>query len=252
MVISILPAITAESDTQNKANEITIDEFRTIDIFDPDEDKYRPNREFFIPDGDGSFGASFADPIIFDNGPPVGLGSSSQYDFSGMADDFEFEDPMLVTDVHWWGVIWNPPQAWNPGDFNIYIYEDDGTGQPTGAGMQFPEVTAIAEWHPTVMGIDLGGFNYEYHYDLDPPFAASANTRYWIEIQADLVYPPQWGWILTSGIWGHACRMGFDPLVQYPYWTLIREDDAAFYLTGIPGGDDDDDVEPCLEDVCDF
>ena len=53
------------------------------------------------------------DDIIWDNGgitQPGSAGLSSQLDLaypfnSQVADDFQFEDNKLITDVHWWGRI---------------------------------------------------------------------------------------------------------------------------------------------------
>jgi hypothetical protein len=185
-------------------------------------------------------------PIIWDNGGSV-AGSyafSSQNDavypfVSQTADDFMFTQNMLVTDVHWWGEFWNgPPDEVEPCDFQIYIYADDGTGtMPTGAGMADPSPTALASYHFTgVSGLplDANGF-YEYDVDLSPSFSAAAGVKYWIAIQADFTYPPQWGWIWTNGIQLHQAMQGF-PLLGTPFWTDPSPPglDMAFYLTGVP------------------
>jgi hypothetical protein len=145
------------------------------------------------------------DPVIWNNGGTVAGGNlySSQNDavypfVSQTADDFMFAADMLVTDVHWWGGFWNgPPDEVDPCDFYIYIYADDGTGtMPTGAGMADPAPTALASYFfPGLTGypLDANGF-YEYDVDLSPGFSAAAGVKYWIAIQSDFAYPPQWGW----------------------------------------------------------
>ncbi|MGB2982157.1 MAG: hypothetical protein WBC77_13030, partial [Candidatus Zixiibacteriota bacterium] len=89
------------------------------------------------------------DPIIWNNGGTSSVSTlfSSQNDamypfVSQMADDFQFATDMLVTDVHWWGGFWGGT-AFDPCDFYIYFYADDGTGNaPTGGGMGDPAPTA--------------------------------------------------------------------------------------------------------------
>jgi len=180
--------------------------------------------------------------IIWNNGSTVsgGTAASSQKDtvypfVSQVADDFQFTQDMLVTDVHWWGYIWNPVQEYDPMPFYIYIYADNGTGNaPTGGGMGDPSPTALATYFfPSVTGLplDANGF-HEYNVNLSPSFTATAGVKYWIAIQAKFPYPPQWGWAQTSGIQLHQAVQGF-PLLGMAFWTNISPTiDMAFYLTG--------------------
>ncbi len=179
------------------------------------------------------------DDIIWDNGGTVQGGNlfSSQLDqvypfVSQVADDFEFAEDMLITDVHWYGGFWGGT-AFDPVDFWIYIYADDGTGnKPTGAGMPDPSPTAIwSGFYPGVTGLPLdpNGF-YSYEVILNPPFLAIGGDKYWIAIQAVFPFPPQWGWAQTSGTKLHLAVQGF-PLIGTPFWTDLAVD-MAFYLTG--------------------
>jgi hypothetical protein len=143
---------------------------------------------------------------------------------------------MLVTDVHWWGGFWNGT-AFDPCNFYIYIYADNGTGNaPTGGGMADPAPTALATYYfPGVSGLPLdpNGF-YEYNVNLSPPFTATAGVKYWVVIQGKFPYPPQWGWAQTSGIQLHQAVQGF-PLLGMAFWTNTSPTvDVAFYLTGEP------------------
>ncbi len=185
--------------------------------------------------------------IIWDNGGTTANSNlySSQNDtcypfVSQVADDFIFDQDMRVTDVHWWGGFWNvPPDSVDPCYFYIYFYADDGTGNaPTGGGMPDPAPTALATYHFSGISglpLDPNGF-YEYDVDLNPPFIASANTKYWIAIQEDTCYPPQWGWANTGSIQLHSAVQGF-PVLGVPFWTDIVDPavDMAYYLTGEPG-----------------
>ena len=184
------------------------------------------------------------DPIIWDNGPPTSSLNyySSQNDavypfVSQVADDFILAEDMEVTDVHWWGGFWNgPPDEVEPCPFYIYFYADDGSGNmPTGAGMADPSPTALASYYfPGVSGLPLDpNGHYEYNVDLSPPFSAAGGVKYWIAIQADFPYPPQWGITNTSGIQLHSAVQGF-PFLGTAFWTDIDPAaDMAFYLTGM-------------------
>jgi hypothetical protein len=185
--------------------------------------------------------------ILWDNGrtvPDSNLLSSQKdngYPFvSQVADDFHFDEDTEIFDVHWFGGFWGgPPEEVDPCKFNIYFYLDDGTGTaPTGAGMPDPAPTAIASYSfPAVTGypLDPNGF-YSYEVDLDPPFLAIACEKYWIAIQAEFDFPPQWGWANTDQYHLATAVQGF-PVLEMPFWTMIDpEVDMAFYLTGQCGG----------------
>jgi uncharacterized repeat protein (TIGR01451 family) len=197
--------------------------------------------------GPGRPGFQAKDPIIWDNGLPTSSlnyyssQNDAQYPFvSQVADDFMFADDMNVTDVHWWGGFWNgPPDEVEPCPFYIYFYADDGTGNaPTGAGMADPSPTALASYYfAGVSGLPLDpNGHYEYNVDLSPPFSAAAGVKYWIAIQADFPYPPQWGNTNTAGIQLHSATQGF-PFLGMAFWTDVDPAaDMAFYLTGVPSG----------------
>ncbi|MDH7506642.1 MAG: hypothetical protein QHH15_02485 [Candidatus Thermoplasmatota archaeon] len=180
------------------------------------------------------------DDIVWDNGVidqnSVGLSSQldQAYPFnSQVADDFQFEKETSITDVHWWGVYWNPGGGPNPADFNIIFYADAG-GMPTGAGMPDPTPTALKVYTMSgVMGTPFGTDQYEYDVTLPEPFVASANEHYWIAIQWIGNFQPQWGWY-TNGDNPELLfpsLQGF-PLLGMPYWTVHEYGDMAFYLTG--------------------
>jgi hypothetical protein len=197
----------------------------------------------------GMVGFALADPIIYDNGglaaSPTGYSSQlffgQPYGQSQVADNFVLTAPnVIVTDIHWWGVYWNPGP---PGDlqaFNIYFYNDAG-GVPTGGGMTNPEVTAIASYTIPFAAANetpAGPTNY-FSYDaaLSPPLTLNAGTPYWVAIQAVMAFPPQWGWATSNGTAGNA-KQGF-PYLNMPFWTQIVPTggtgvEMAFYLTGIP------------------
>mgnify|MGYP000157575213 CR=1 FL=1 len=186
-----------------------------------------------------------ADPIIFDNGAPgaTSTGYSSQLDAvypfqSQVADDFVLQaGANVITDVHWWGVWWNPGPPGNATAFRIIIYGDAG-GKPTG-GNPDPTPTALKVWTipAAAAGETPSGSFFSYAADVSAdPFIATPGVQYWIAIQSVNTFPPQWGWVTNSAGAGNA-HQGF-PLLGTPYWTRLAPGTGgvgmAFYLTGIP------------------
>jgi len=196
-------------------------------------------------------------PIIWDNGGTIPNSNlySSQLDqvypfVSQVADDFHFEEDTLITDVHWFGGFWGG-DPFDPVDFWIYIYADDGTGNaPTGTGMPDPSPTALMSYFyqgVTGMPLDPNGF-YSYEVMLDPPFQALGSHKYWIAIQAVFAFPPQWGWANTDQYHLSTAVQGF-PILGTLFWTVISpEVDMAWYLTGEEQCDPSIDVEKYVKD----
>jgi hypothetical protein len=190
------------------------------------------------------------DPVIWDNGAAsAGAGSSQNdtvYPFnSHSADDFRLADqngqgdgrPYLVTDVHWTGTYWNPGVG-QPSGFNVMFFANNG-GVPTGGGQQDPTGTAILNQF-----VPLGATNqtatgnvneFRYNTKLQVPFLADRNTTYWLSVQSQMNFPPQWGWNFTATQKGNGAVLGF-PLLAIPYWTnWVAQGagpDMSFQLTG--------------------
>jgi len=200
--------------------------------------------------------------IVWDNGGVDGTSAAlaSQlepvYPFNAqVADDFILTDDYEITSFTFWGNFWGGT-AFDPVDFNVYFYADDGSGtQPTGAGMPNPETTALAAYDVLgVPGIPDGG-QLKYTAPISPAFPAAAGTQYWIVAQAEFVFPPQWGWCHNGANPDNLATslQGF-PLLALPYWTDHGYGDVAFYLEGEPSGGTvptPDIYIPCgTEDLC--
>ncbi len=167
--------------------------------------------------------------IIWDNYPDddlngtVGSSQLAAGSFqSQTADDFIFTQTVDVEAVRWVGGLWNAnPPIVNGGTFKILIYEDAG-GSPPGPGLGDPSGFAIATYNILLNNIDIttiGTDRYEYYTELQTPFTAQANTRYWMAIQNVRTFPPQWGMgeaaIVPPVELGG--RNGF-PVLDVPYW----------------------------------
>ena len=182
--------------------------------------------------------------VIWDNYPDGtgGYFMSSQLDpvypfDSQVADDFLFDFDMIVTDVHWAGGYWNEPTGpYNTTAFHILFYADDGSGMSPTGGPLDPSGTALEHYVIDIddVLVDPGGTG-EWGYEVTLPYAfyPEAGVRYWIAIQSENVFQPQWGISDSDSHFLAWAVQGF-PLLDLPYWTIMSEpaQDSAFRLTG--------------------
>jgi hypothetical protein len=152
---------------------------------------------------------------------------------SHMADDFVLSSTAAIDHIKFWGGFWNGNPV-DPVDINIYFFADDN-GVPTGSGMPDPSSTALYTHSATVSGV-VGAYATEYDMDI-PAFVANGGTTYWLSVQADLIFPPQFGWATNGGNpdQGAIPVQGF-PLLGTNYWTPTTYGDMAFQLEGTVGG----------------
>lgn len=151
-----------------------------------------------------------------DTNPQQGFG-----DFAKAYDNFSLATNTLVTDVHWTGGYFSPSQQSPISSFLIQIWSD--AGGP--AAVLFSETVAGAP-NETSLGTVGSVSVFSYDVDLSNGFVALAGTTYWLSIQANLAYPPQWGWATSTGGDGVA----FQDFSGRPR-TRVNTD-LAFSLTG--------------------
>lgn len=189
------------------------------------------------------------DPLIFDNGVVPNTGLSSQLDTvypfeSQVADDFVLAGggQFNVTGISFTGLQFNdPPDIPIPTDFNIFFYADGG-GAPlyTGDGTSSPVADAIASITATLTPPEPvpGPYTYAFDFVADAGQSAvvlNAGTTYWVTVQADFPFPPQFGWEGDSS--GGNAVQGF-PLLGTPFWSPVNTE-MVFQLygtrvTGVP------------------
>lgn len=177
--------------------------------------------------------------ILWDNGGPTDnwVLILSQIDFSfpfnaQVADDFMFDDDIEISGVHWWGNFWGVGEPFDPVDFNIYFYADDGSGNaPTGGGMDDPETTALASYFlQNISGVNNSGQLF-YSVELPNTFLAIKGVKYWLVIQAVFDILPKWGRV-TNGDDVHLAPSLYGcPLLGDAFWTNLGYGDMAWYLT---------------------
>lgn len=205
-----------------------------------------PNYVWYRGQNCGSFSCPTNNTLLWDNYPctaaaPDGATASQKstgtYVFNAqVADDFTFTTARTVRRARWIGAYYNGTGNTITG-FRVYIYNNN-VDRPTGAGLANPETTAIYNQLIPIANVtqiaNAYGSNTQYEAVLPAVFNASANTKYWIVFQAELVAFPQWGICQSVTKIGTQARTGF-PLLGTQFWNGALAggaNDMAFKLFG--------------------
>jgi len=183
-----------------------------------------------------------SDPIVYDNMPsgynPDGITSSqldTAYPFnSQVADDFVLSGDFFITGMTWVGGFFNGDPIEVPA-WNLIMYNDAG-GTPTGGGLADPSVSAFFIAMPGVVNrVDNGDGTFTWSTDFGSSIALTGGTTYWVAIQGEHFFPPQYGQAASLDQVGNFATSGF-PLLGTDYWTGLPYDgvsDVAFQLHGV-------------------
>lgn len=171
------------------------------------------------------------DPLLYDNGVIPNTGLSSQNDTaypfeSAVADDFGLGNPfggaqIEITGISFTGLQFNdPPDVNNPGTFNIFFYAD-AAGAPvyTGDGTSSPAGDALFSFTEVILAPEAAPGPYSYGADFAGSAVLDPNTTYWVSVQFEGFFPPQWGWQGDNASGGNSVQ-GF-PLLGTPFWTTL-------------------------------
>jgi hypothetical protein len=169
--------------------------------------------------------------VVFQQLPAFASGAtaiSSTLDFVGgqpglrTADDFQLTVVTTITDIHWWGMSRAGGNAFT---FTFYDSAIDPVGNNVPGNVLLTTTgslnTSVVDVNPGI-GVDLMTF---YEADLTTPFAASANTRYWVSI-FNSASDASWVW-LSANAPGNGSRQGELPV---PPWPALLPD-MSFQLT---------------------
>lgn len=151
-----------------------------------------------------------------------GLGS-----FSKVFDNFTLTSSSQISDVHWIGAYYPEAGSTDIGSpvvsgFLIEFWSD-ALGEP-GSLLFSESISGNAD----ETFLNAGLYNqifYSYDADLTSNFLALAGTQYWLSIQAQLAYPPHWGWATGNG----PDSASYQDYLDQRYFN---ENDQAFSLTG--------------------
>jgi hypothetical protein len=121
---------------------------------------------------------------------PDGFGN-----YAILYDNFTLATTARVTDIHWTGGYFNPPQQGPITAFTVTFWAD-AAGQP-GAALLVENIPGNA--NETFLVSLPDALLYTYSADLPTAFSAQGGTQYWVSIVPDLGFPPQWGWSPGTG-----------------------------------------------------
>jgi hypothetical protein len=213
---------------------------------------------------------SILSQVILDNAGvngglnPGGASPASQYDAdfpfdAAAADDFVLPTRPLcrwsITEIYWSGAYWGDQNFTALEGFRIVLWPDVDGAPPIGLAplpdiqdaLAVYEIVGAAGETPNEAGTPGA---HDYHALLPVPFEAESDARYWLQIQARMAYPPQWGMHITHSRNGAGPVQYFD-LLGLPAWTDVPDHgDLAFTLLGHPVSIACDDGNACTDDVC--
>ena len=161
--------------------------------------------------------------IVWDNGMLYDGLAAAQWDEPGAfdaypADDFHFEDPTEVCDVHWIGGYWGGDPA--EFDWCISFYMDDGTGNaPLGTPYNPSYLGPFCYSWADIEKTELEPGYYEMSVDLPENYIFEPCVKYWISIWGVGQFPPQSGWgYHADPIILHQMVFGSN-YFGFPFWT---------------------------------
>jgi len=138
-----------------------------------------------------------------------------------VADDFTFAAASTVTRARWVGSYYNSGTNTLTG-FKVLVYNNN-VDRPTGAGLADPSPTAIFTTTIPIANVtqtDNEDGTTTYEGNLPASFAAAASTTYWVAIEAQVTFPPQWGISRAEvpELGSYPARRGF-PAAGTAYWN---------------------------------
>ncbi len=163
--------------------------------------------------------------IVWDNGMEYsGLGAAQKDDqypfYAECADDFIFDIPTEVCDVHWVGGYWNDPlynQVHWP--WEITFYNDIGSGEMPGTVYIGPLVFDDSQYVEVLIEDTGTSIYYEFSVDLPENYQFPADVKFWVAIRGVGFFPPQSGWGLHDDqILLHEAVFRSE-LLGFPDWT---------------------------------
>jgi hypothetical protein len=111
--------------------------------------------------------------------------------FATVYDNFTLGSTSSINMVKWTGGYFNPGPPGAITAFDVDFWADSG-GAP---GASLASTVVAGNANETFLGSDT----YSYSLNLGTPFTALAGTQYWLSVEPDMGFPPQWGWATSTG-----------------------------------------------------
>lgn len=109
--------------------------------------------------------------------------------FATVYDNFTLAADANVTSVDWRGLFFNPASHGNINSFTINFWADASNAP----GSLLSSTVVLGNASEAL----VSGTLYDYSAAV-ASFAASGGVQYWLSIQPDMAYPPQWGWTVSA------------------------------------------------------
>jgi len=174
-----------------------------------------------------------------------------------VADDWRCPDGLPVTDIHWWGSWFNPPNGDMvvPSHWLFQIYSDVPVGDPDNSRPFSHPGVELWRWHTLAFAganeqdtgvADRFGsevFQYNAKIPRDLWFDQQQGQIYWLKIALDFLQAPpnSWGWHMSSQQWNDdAVGITINDAGNWVYAPLVDQEnnfrsiDMAFELTTVP------------------
>ena len=113
--------------------------------------------------------------------------------FATTYDNFTLGSATAVNAVEWIGGYFNPQSPGTITAWTVNFYADVA-GQP---GAVLASFNFAGNGGETFLQLDALG-DPTYLYSASVLFNAAAGTQYWLSVEPDLAFPPQWGWTTSS------------------------------------------------------
>jgi hypothetical protein len=149
-------------------------------------------------------------------------------------DNFTLQSNATITEINWFGV-YDPLKFGKGGpvlDFSVSIFPSNVSGtEPAVAGPALVEYQTGGNAGETAIGTAGGGTLYAYVFNLPAPFMASANVKYWVQIEAfqQGTVPD---WCLAAGSGGNGSHFRRTSGAGGDVMYRTAPGDAAFTLLG--------------------
>jgi hypothetical protein len=141
-------------------------------------------------------GWAVADPIYIQPPAPTLAGIASQHDPTNVLpfqykafDDFMLTASASISHVTWFGSY--SESIHDPVVDTLIEFWSDDSGLP---GDLLVSYRIQGDASERFIQSDQLFTAFDYGTDLAIPFTASANTKYWMSIQLNVAFPPQWFW----------------------------------------------------------
>jgi len=145
----------------------------------------------------GFVNSSYA-AVVYDNGSHIsnGIGASGS---NFTADNFALSSNTVIAGIQWKGLYFNSAWAAVPDNFEIRIYNDDGTGsKPTPLGTAAYDVLVGLVGRFATGERAFGLPVYQYSATV-PAFNAVAGSTYWLEVHNNFSDSVEWYWSIDLG-----------------------------------------------------